>query len=1818
MANTRVIQGTADLDIQPFLTKLTQLEAAVNASVANIGIAMQRMAASATAGVNGMQASTVAMGQSAAQAGQQANAAAAAATRTGQSAASALRTASMAAAGISGTLRDAMERLKQVEDALNSVYRAGAQLSQVSMTTALFGGALLGIEAAAIKSASGVDFWSKKAIAAMQATGDFMGGNVELQKRAMSELPEMIRNVAVETGQDADEVAEAFTRWQQATGAQIRSQAELWTSVQMVETIVKASAVADMDKTTAVKGVVQILGAYGMSVSDAAKVTMVLSNAAQVTNAEFGDFIESAKMGAASAARLNIPFEELIGTLGGLSAVGQRGTQAGRGLQQFLQGLIDPANEANGALQAVLVDMQGLTGSWRDIVFPGGKFIGLMDQVTESEGRQLGLIGLLANATDRLSQADREQFNAKITTQNAYRVLSPLIEAYKQGVIAASDAAVNGTKAEVMSLEDLVKTLKDTEGVQQSFKEQWDTLSTAIQIQWGQQVERLTAAFASLGTTASGALLPLIKNVADVALGMRTWATDNPALFSQLVTFGTILAGLMVVLGTFGFFLGQIIQSFTSMWIFAKAGFGAVGAAIGALGAAAFPVLAALSVAAIVLVNGWRSNFLGLRPIIEAVATALKDTLGVAILTVVNLVKVVVALFSGDWRTAWDTFQDIVVTVLALVSLYFQRFTLEVQNWGVNIVGSLAQGMLQGANAVLSGVLTAIGEIIAGFFRGMSPPKEGPLSDIDRWGENVMGAYAQGLRKGADKHIRPAAKDAAKAMSGPLEGHSPAKEGPLSQISEWGTNLMNAFLNGFKKADFNILNEMASTVSNYLKNLVENKKLSPAAFLGNMSEVRSILGGVFNTIRQGGELAANAFDRVKQIVGTIGDDLENVIRAYKDVVDQETKLDALKTEKDALKTEKEDTYGPRSDALEEERKDLEIVKYGWQEKKQSVEDAIEAMNRMRWPLEDEIEKIRVSVQSWRDKISLIEETKEPIQDVVDSIQDEVDAHREVADALREELDIVKERNDADQEGLRLKLEQANAALKAKTKEDKKEEEVLERRIAEYRARGVAPYYIQKLEDQLRKLREKHEDESEALEDAKDAAQDELDKAEKKAQAEERAIQKRLNTVDREIAADEKRLKTEQDKLKTLDRQVDLYNKEIAKEERHEKNIQKDIDVIDRGIKWAERRTKNYDDEIKAIDRREAAISQEMRLIEQQSRPLTNEIDLLDKKIKTAEAELDAAKDRLAIEQAIADYHEKVRADAESANKKDDGWKPGPPVDDENAPKPKSIQETIDEWRSKLTEATHLMSTELEAEKERIKGIFAQTGEEIKQALILPATVAGLILFRGQIAGIAGALASLATNFRLAFGPAGAALGLNVLQRLGVALQLQPLVNLGTLLANLGLTFGRFNVILGLVTSALSALSTNAFGMRDALDGVMKVIGESIGKSLGKAIEGITTAIGSLVGVFTGIEGSSQNVQVAMAFMGAAFEAFGAIVVNTVLFVTSILGGLLSGIITMVGGAVSFIINTFALIFAGIKAIFTGNGEEVSKIAQDWLKALGEFFFGGFVAIGRTVWDAFNAIADAVREWLKKIWGSGIIGDWFDSLQAAWGTFWNETIPGIFTAAGDFIKGIVEGAFNGIKGIVVGDDGKSGILGGLLTTVQNILGVNEESGLRGIFKRAMDGIKNAINAIKSPIDEVKKKLDDFITTIGNALEAAKNLPGVQGAMDLLGKVKGNAAGTDNWEGGLTWVGERGPELLNLPKGTQIFNQQQVAAMLSKFGSGMASLSAGMMNLSNAAPAATPVSIVQLHVGTLVADDRSLNELENRLKRLRDIRTARFTY
>jgi len=94
----------------------------------------------------------------------------------------------------------------------------------------------------------------------------------------------------------------------------------------------------------------------------------------------------------------------------------------------------------------------------------------------------------------------------------------------------------------------------------------------------------------------------------------------------------------------------------------------------------------------------------------------------------------------------------------------------------------------------------------------------------------------------------------------------------------------------------------------------------------------------------------------------------------------------------------------------------------------------------------------------------------------------------------------------------------------------------------------------------------------------------------------------------------------------------------------------------------------------------------------------------------------------------------------------------------------------------------------------------------------------------------------------------------------------------------------------------------------------------------------------------------------------------------------------------------------------------------------------------------------------------------------------------------------------------------------------------------------------DEVGGAIGNLISRIDSGKDALKQF------GLELVK-IFAVRGISKLLGGdnwfsgplIGTNALGTDNWRGGLSWVGEKGPELVNLPMGAQVIPNSKIGGM-----------------------------------------------------------------
>lgn len=90
-----------------------------------------------------------------------------------------------------------------------------------------------------------------------------------------------------------------------------------------------------------------------------------------------------------------------------------------------------------------------------------------------------------------------------------------------------------------------------------------------------------------------------------------------------------------------------------------------------------------------------------------------------------------------------------------------------------------------------------------------------------------------------------------------------------------------------------------------------------------------------------------------------------------------------------------------------------------------------------------------------------------------------------------------------------------------------------------------------------------------------------------------------------------------------------------------------------------------------------------------------------------------------------------------------------------------------------------------------------------------------------------------------------------------------------------------------------------------------------------------------------------------------------------------------------------------------------------------------------------------------------------------------------------------------------------------------------------------------GILLLVLAIKSLVGGTDKLKEDMKDTAAYAEKIGQSITTASGKVNSVGN---NARGTDNWKGGLTWTGEEGPELVELPTGSKIHSANESAKMM----------------------------------------------------------------
>lgn len=210
-------------------------------------------------------------------------------------------------------------------------------------------------------------------------------------------------------------------------------------------------------------------------------------------------------------------------------------------------------------------------------------------------------------------------------------------------------------------------------------------------------------------------------------------------------------------------------------------------------------------------------------------------------------------------------------------------------------------------------------------------------------------------------------------------------------------------------------------------------------------------------------------------------------------------------------------------------------------------------------------------------------------------------------------------------------------------------------------------------------------------------------------------------------------------------------------------------------------------------------------------------------------------------------------------------------------------------------------------------------------------------------------------------------------------------------------------------------------------------------------------------------------------------------------------------------------------------------------------------------------DAGRRAADAFAEGFGK--------DTFDApkifdvpgVRAVWKDI-QDTISGSSKEATDSVAGINDELFKvGGDGTLAGLDKakkKTDELSDAAKMAKDSMGKLRDA-MSSAFASTVTGASSARDAVAGLLRNLADMAANsafqklFNSLAGNGINGTGSsaTPSIfgQAASWLFGGIGQNANGTDNWRGGLSWVGERGPELLNIPRGSQVYNSAESRRM-----------------------------------------------------------------
>ena len=239
-----------------------------------------------------------------------------------------------------------------------------------------------------------------------------------------------------------------------------------------------------------------------------------------------------------------------------------------------------------------------------------------------------------------------------------------------------------------------------------------------------------------IGAVLIPVITPLIKNLSEL---IKRFAGLNPQQQKAIV----IIGGIVAAIGPLLMIVGSAIKIFSALKVIVTA----VGAVIGAISAPvliAIGIITALIGIGILLYKNWDTVKAKAVEVWNSIANFFTQTIPNAFNSMVSMISQLPQRIASGLSSLGSSMRNAFVNAWNTVVGEIRNWGGRIWDWGRNI----AQSFIDGFKNALNGIANAFKDTINNakrFIQGNSPPKEGPLREIDKWGFNIGEAWVSGF-----------------------------------------------------------------------------------------------------------------------------------------------------------------------------------------------------------------------------------------------------------------------------------------------------------------------------------------------------------------------------------------------------------------------------------------------------------------------------------------------------------------------------------------------------------------------------------------------------------------------------------------------------------------------------------------------------------------------------------------------------------------------------------------------------------------------------------------------------------------------------------------------------------------------------------------------------------------------------------------------------------------------------------------------------------------------------------------------------------------